>query len=149
MLYATLITGIICVTVCVIALVSYALRALQSAQDTSQTFAFAHNNTLKTLEAVHAKNIAQTQDVLDRFMALDFSLFKAYQSAENAEFGGFSDPTGNEEEELGQVIAFTDSGAPRDINAGLLEDLAARANEESLLAEDFGLEFDQKEGFTP
>jgi len=114
----------------------------------SQTFVFAHNNTLKTLEAVHAKNIAQTQDVLDRFMALDFSLFKAYQSAENAEFGGFSDPT-DSQEELGQVLAFTDSGAPRDINAGLLEDLAARANEESLLAEDFGLEFDQKEGFTP
>jgi len=143
MLYTAVIIGILAVTGFVIAYVVFALRALQSAQQLSREFVIAHNRTLKSLETIHDRNAQQLDSVLDRFMALDFSLFKAYQSSEEAELGGFSDP-----DEEGEVLAFTPGGQSRDINAELLEDLAARANEEQLLAEDFGLEFDQKEGLT-
>ena len=142
MIWVAVILGILVAGFVLVTVAYIALRCLQSAQEMSQSFVVAHRATLDSLERVHARQNKSLESVLDRFMALDFSLFKAYQSAEDAEAGGFVDPV--DEEETG-VITYTPSGNPVPHGRGDEDTLKMRLEEAQLLREDFGEEFFEKE----
>jgi hypothetical protein len=143
MLWAALIVGAIIVIVSLTVLGLIALKALSSAAEVSRVFGDAHQATLMSLERTHDRNIKQNDGVLDRFMALDFSVFKAYQSAEIAEEGGFIDP--NEGEEEGSSRTYIGDGRYIDHSTAVADRLKALANEEALMAEDFDDEFIARE----
>jgi chromosome condensin MukBEF ATPase and DNA-binding subunit MukB len=142
MLWAALILGALVVISCTSILGLIASRSLQNAQNVSREFVQAHTATLNSLERTHERNVEQINSVLDRFMALDFSLFKAYQSSEQAEAGGFVEP---EDEDEGSVVAFTGSGRTINVGADVAESLRQRLEEDALLREDFSEEFWQRE----
>lgn len=141
MIWVAVILGM-CLIVACLALISYfCLRALEANRNMSQQFIDAHKATLETLERTHERNVAQNSSVLDRFMALDFSLFKAYQSTEGAEEGGFTDPDEDEE----GAFTVVRGGREMLVGAGVEERLAAVLNEQQLLREDFGDDFWERE----
>jgi hypothetical protein len=141
MLYVAVILGIIGV-IASISLIGYiALKLFRSSVEIAQTFTDAHNSTLATLERVHNRNMKQLQEMADRFMSLDFTLFKNYQLAEAAEEGGFEEP----EEEM-RVERYTGGGGVVPIGAEITRRLEAAANERQLLAEDFPEGWDEREG---
>jgi hypothetical protein len=107
----------------------------------------AHAKTLQTLETVHSRNMKQLDSLLDRFMALDFQLFKAYQDSEEPMVGGFEAPDDDLEqnERLLGTMTYTPSGNPIPHDDGLLEELRAKVEEEAILREDFGEEFTARE----
>ena len=118
-----------------------ALKCLQSAQANAETYTRAHNDTLASLERIHDRQTKALEGVLDRFMALDFSLFKAYQSSEDAEAGGFEEP----EDEVTGVITYTPSGNPVPHGVAPEELLRQRLEEAQMLHEDFGPDFFERE----
>ena len=50
------------------------------------------SRVLNHADMVHQRAQNHLDSVLDRFMALDFTLFKSYQVAENSPAGGFEPP---------------------------------------------------------
>jgi len=106
----------------------------------------AHRATLASLERTHERNVAQINTVLDRFMALDFQLFKSYQLAEQADVGGFDEPTEIiEPDEPTGTVTFTPGGNVVLHGETIAERLRQRAEEEEMLAEDFGDDFFERE----
>ena len=142
MIWVAVILGMILAVLCIVTVTFGYLKALEETRRASQLFISAHKMTLETLERTHQRNTDQNSSVLDRFMALDFSLFKAYQSTEDAPEGGFEAP---DDEFEGQVLTFTPSGREVRVGASVEERLAASINEAQLLREDFGEEFWQRE----
>jgi hypothetical protein len=120
-----------------------ALKCFRETQETMLKFTDAHRATLNSLEKIHDKNSSQLNGVLDRFMALDFSLFKSYQSTELAEEGGYEDPI--DLQETG-VITYNPGGRPIRPDFTFEEELRKTREEQELLAEDFGTDFEEKEG---
>jgi hypothetical protein len=145
MIWAAVIIGIILLWSFIILLVMSALKLSKQADEISLRFIDAHKATLASLERTHERNVAQNSSVLDRFMALDFSLFKAYQSSELAEEGGFEEPTDEDLENTG-VISFNDGGRVTRPGATIEEQLRLAQEEGEILAEDFGEDFERKEG---
>ena len=96
----------------------------------------AHRATLESLERTHDRNVAQNDRVLDRFMALDFSLFKSHQLAESSEEGGFFAPDEIEEALLG-TTTMTPGGNIVLHGEELQRRLKAAMEENQILAEDF------------
>jgi hypothetical protein len=88
----------------------------------------------QTLVRVHDRNAAQLDGVLDRFMALDFSLFKAYQSVEGSPEGGWEQV---EEDAPGEVEMEVPHGLWGTLTAPGYQEARAAADEEKILAEDF------------
>jgi chromosome condensin MukBEF ATPase and DNA-binding subunit MukB len=142
MIWVAVILGIL-VSACVLVVLSViALKCLQSAQKSADSYMIAHRDTLASLERVHDRQAKQLDSVLDRFMALDFSIFKAYQSTEDAGDGGFTDP--DEDEQTG-VMTYTPSGNVVVHGADAGELLRQRLEEAQLLREDFGQDFFERE----
>lgn len=135
--------GVILIVSCVAFIGLIALKMLSLSLRVSQQFVDAHKATLETLERTHNRNVKQNDGVLDRFMALDFSIFKAYQSAEGAEIGGFEEPDDGEE---GSLRTYSDVGTFREHGADLERRLREATEEAAILAEDFGEDFDRSEG---
>jgi hypothetical protein len=75
-------------------------------------------------------------------MALDFSIFKAYQSTEDAELGGFDEP---DEDEPTGTLTYTPSGNVVIHGADAGEALRQRLEEAQLLREDFDQDFFDRE----
>src|SRR6516164_709366 len=96
--WAALTLAAIVATGALVALVLIALKlsriVLRAVHETTS----AHTSTLATLERIHGRNMEQISSMADRFMALDFASFKAYEAAGVAEEGGFELP-----EEYGRV----------------------------------------------
>jgi hypothetical protein len=144
MLWATVILGMCLLTGIVVCIGLFAVRALQSVSTNADSFVNAHVATLSSLERIHARNAKQLDAVLDRFMALDFSLFKAYSSAEQADEGGFVDPADESDELLNTgTFSYTPGGNP--VPHVSIDDLRAQAEEHQILTEDFTDEFFQRE----
>src|SRR5215472_162136 len=89
------------------------------------------SNAIRTLERVHANDGKRIDQILDRLMAVDFTTFKQYQLAEEADFGGQEMP----EEDATVVMEMP--GITRNYGEA---DLAAAANERRILLEDFPVE---------
>jgi Na+-transporting NADH:ubiquinone oxidoreductase subunit NqrC len=142
MIWVAVILGMLLAASVLVALGVIALKCLQSAQKSADSYTHSHAQTLASLERVHDRQAKQLDSVLDRFMALDFSLFKAYQSGEDAEPGGFSDP---EDEELTGTVSYTPSGGVIIHGADAAQALRARLEEAELINEDFGEDFWAKE----
>jgi len=121
-----------------------ALRCLQSAQKSAESYTVAHTKTLDALTKVHDRQAKQLDSVLDRFMALDFSLFKAYQAGEDAEPGGFVGPDDEAETGTG-TVTYTPSGNVVRHGTAPEELLRQRLEEAQLLHEDFGEDFFARE----
>jgi hypothetical protein len=107
-----------------VVLVIVLIGAFYFLQSVSQTLA----NALQTLERVHQNDGKRIDQVLDRLMAADFTLFKQYQLAEEAEEGG--QEVFEEEPEVRLEIP----GVTR--NYGEV-DLQTAADERRILMEDF------------
>jgi hypothetical protein len=138
MLWAALIIGALVVIGCTSTLGLIAYKALQTSSQVSRDFISAHQATLNSLERTHDRNVKQNEGVLDRFMALDFSLFKAYQSAEDAPVGGFEPP---DEEEEGSMRTYLSNDRYIEHGTSVADRLRAAAEERTILAEDFDDEF--------
>jgi len=145
MLYVAVIFGIIAVAGVIIASMMIALRCLQSAVIVAEKFVVAHRATLNSLERTHKRNVDQNGSVLDRFMALDFSLFKSYQLTEAADAGGFSEPEDEGEDESTGTITYTPGGNVVLHGEALADRLRQRMEEEQILAEDFDEAFFERE----
>jgi len=139
MTWAALIVGILFATGSMGLLGYIALKLFRSSAEIARATSVAHQRTLEFLEHIHDRNMDQLSQMADRFMALDFATFKNYQLAEAAEFGGLEEP------EVA-VEAYTPSGAVIPIGDEVRRRLEAAANEEKLLAEDFGEGWDEGEG---
>jgi hypothetical protein len=133
MLYAALIAGIALLTGALSLLGFIALKLFKQSAEIARTMSDAHGRTLESLERVHDKQSKTLGEVLDRFMSLDFSQFKNYQLAEAAEEGGIDFPG---EGEVAVEVPFG-SRKLAVVGMDLQERLAAAANEQKLLAEDF------------
>jgi hypothetical protein len=142
MAWAAVVLGIIFAVSSIVVISMIALRMLQTSRAVSHEFVEAHRDTLGALERIHERNVGQINGVLDRFMALDFSLFKAYQSSETADVGGFILP---DEEEEGVSGHFNAGGRFIDHSANITQRMRAVAEEEKIIAEDFDEEFFRRE----
>ena len=142
MIWVAVILGIVVAAGVLVTTALIALKCLQSAQEIAESYTRAHTDTLNSLERVHDRQSQQLDSVLDRFMALDFSLFKAYQSTEDAEPGGFTEP---EDEELTGVVTYTPSGNV--VRHGTTPEmlLRQRLEEAQILNEDFDQAFFERE----
>lgn len=56
-------------------------------------FSRALSRTLSHADSIHDRNSEQLESVLDRLMAIDFAEFKLQQQVENADEGGFDEPS--------------------------------------------------------
>lgn len=141
-LYIALVVGIAVVTVSQGMLGYIALRLFRSSVEIAVTFATAHGKTLDALQRIHDRNMEQLAEMADRFMSLDFTTFKAYQMAASAEEGGIEAPGEGEV----RVERITATGNVIPIGADLERRLAAAAEEEKILAEDFPDGWDEGAG---
>lgn len=92
-------------------------------------------NALLTLDSVHERQSKQTDQILDRLMAIDWERFAVMRDATESDAGGFYTP----EEQRGEV---TQEPVDRPGQWGALSDLRTRVRgvspeEQELLDEDF------------
>ena len=140
MIWVAVILGIVVAAGVLVTTALIALKCLQSAQEIAESYTRAHSETLASLERVHDRQAKQLDSVLDRFMALDFSLCKAYQSTDGAEDGSFEEP-----DEPTGTVTYTPSGNVVVHGADVGETLRQQLEEAQLLREDFGQDFFDRE----
>jgi hypothetical protein len=102
----------------------FSLSVILALQSVSETL----SNALRTLERVHTNDGKRIDTILDRFMAMDFQMFKNYQLAEEAEEGG------QEIFEEEPTVRLEVPGITREYGEA---DLVVAAAEREILREDF------------
>jgi len=83
---------------------------------------------------MHERQSKQIDQLLDRFMAMDFDRFKSHQSAEESQPGEFVAPEDQRRDLDDTVVQIYPSWGSLDRTAAMME---ALENEQTLVQEDF------------
>lgn len=92
MIWAALTISAVVAVSSIIGAVFIAVKLSQRSAEQANVFTVAHESTLASLERIHEKNMNHFQTMADRFMALDFTQFKTWQSVGETSEGGFEEP---------------------------------------------------------